>query len=222
MLLIISKSKAEATALSDMLNIMGILAYPETPTGGLSEINLSYRAVLLMSPDSLPDPSDYIKRIRSYHKSIPVFAISDSNNRYGIIDKTFAKNTKAAEIIKEIIAFQKESGLAPIGEYRFAGILAESDSPLVRYFDKRLPLTKTETMIVRYLIRLYPAPQDSKAIISHAFRQSRAPMETSARTFVSLINKKFRIITGRNLIIHYPSEGYVILTPEIIAEGKIL
>ena len=222
MILVISKSKAEAIGVSEMLHIMGILAYPETPMGALSEINLAYRGILVMSPDSLPDPSDYLKRLRTYHKTAPIFAISDSNNGYGIIDKIFAKNTKASEIAKEIIAFQKANGLAPIGEYRFAGILAESYSPMVAYFDKRLPLTKTEAMIVRYLIRLYPAPQDAKAIISHAFKQSRAPMETSVRTFISLINKKFKSIAGRNLIIHYPAEGYVILTPEIIAEGKIL
>ena len=47
------------------------------------------------------------------------------------------------------------------------------------------------------------------------------PEESGIRTHISIMNKKFREITGRNLTVLTPGEGYRVLTPEI-AEDKLM
>ena len=71
-------------------------------------------------------------------------------------------------------------------------------------------------MILRYLTASYPALQSAKSIIKYAFKQSKKPELSSVRTHISVMNKKFKDITGRNLFIGIPKQGYTVSTPEMI------
>jgi len=216
MLLIIGRSRSHAEAIAEMFNIMGIGALAATPRETLSEISLIYRAAIIISPDSLPEPSDFMRKLLSYNSSIPLFGITDSCSDYGMLAGIFPKTAKAYDIAYFISEYQKKNNLPIIGDYRLAGFNAIASEKSVAYFDTPLPFTKTESMILRYLIRSYPLPQSSKSILKHSFRPSRRPDESCIRTHISKMNSKFKRITNRNAIIHREAEGYLLLTPEII------
>ncbi len=217
MILIINKSKKEARGLSDMFYYMGILAYGVTPTEALSEVSPIYRAIILMSPDNLPDKDDYVARLRSYSQ-IPIFAMTASHDNHDVIlfDGILKKGTYAAYIYKFICDYSYKYGTKLPGSYHLSGINASCDNNAPLYFFKALPFTKTETMILRTLIRTYPRPTSAKEILKYAFRPSKIPDISNIRTHVSIMNKKFREATGRNIITYEIGEGYRVLTPEII------
>ena len=217
MILIINKSKKEARGLSDMFYYMGILAYGATPQEALSEISMMYRAIIIMNPDNLPDKEDYVTRLRSY-LNIPIFAITSGqdNNDAILFDGLLKKGSYASHIYKYILEYSHKYGARIPGNYQLSGINASCDNSAPLYFFEALPFTKTETMILRTLIRTYPQPTSAKQILKYAFRPSKVPDVSNIRTHVSVMNKKFREVTGRNIITFEVGEGYRVLTPEII------
>ena len=212
MILVISKTRMHAASFAEALYIMGILAFPSTPDKALSEIDLSYNAVIIIEPDALADPKDYISRIHSYHKTIPVFAISTSGKEYPGVRETYEKRQRAWEIANAILNYQEMRCLPLIGDYALSGISAEAYENTVKYFDNDVGLTKTESMIIRYLIKSYPTPKTARDILAHAFRPSRRPAEASVRTFISLLNAKFRKLAKGNAVKH-EDDGYVLRVP---------
>lgn len=217
MLLIISQSKKNARSISETFHLMSILSYGTTPHEALSEVSGLYRAVLIVDPESFPDINDYVNRIKSYKRDIPVFAITDdipSSYFHDIFDGIFTRPTFTPSLATKIIEFANECNRAKIGSYYLAGLDASSDTVGVHYFYDRVRLTKTEAMILRYLIRSYPIPQNAKSILKYAFRPSRSPEEATIRTHISIMNRKFEEAIGRRMITSVPNRGYMILTPE--------
>lgn len=222
MILIVSKNKKHSAPISEMFYFMGVLSHTATPTEALSLISTIFNCVLIVNPDMLSDKEDYVLRLRSYI-SIPIFALTDAEDETdGIIfDGVIKSSTYAPRILSLITNYLKNSDMKIPGTYKLAGIDASVHLRLPMYFDKVIPLTKTETMILRSLICSYPTPLSAKEILKYAFKQSRLPEASNIRTHISIMNKKFREITGRNLAILTPNEGYRVLTPEI-AEAVIL
>lgn len=219
MVLIIDRSKRKAQAISDIFYYMGVISCAATPTEALSEISGIYRSVLVIDPENLPDAEDFLSKLRSYNSSVPIFAISDAPSySYPIdsFDASFKNDVYSSDLVSEIVAYQSRRHLKLTAHYRLAGIDASCDKETPTVFDKLIPFTKTEIMILRYLIASYPIPQSSKDVIKYAFKPSKKPEETSIRTHMSMMNKKFREIRNKNLFIHIPAKGYVILTPEIM------
>lgn len=214
MILIISKSKKQALAISDAMFYMGHLSVGATPPEALSEISFMYRAAVIVAPDSFPDIKDYITRLKSYLKTVPIFALGAEENEE-IFDKNFRINTSTPRLIAEIYEYTYEHGLPVPGTYKLAGFDLSSYLPRPKYFCTELPFSRTELMILRALIRHYPHPQKAEKILKYAFRQSRLPSPANIRTHISIINKKFKIISGRNVIEMIKDKGYIILTPEI-------
>lgn len=215
MVLIINRNKRDAVIFSETFHFMGILSYSATPTEALSEISLLYRAAIIMEPDTLPDPRDFVARLRSY-AAIPIFAISDGTiENAGIYDEVYNYRGYSSHFISRIAKKTKSMGLPYIGDYRLAGIDANCDRVGVCYFDKPIGLTKTESMILRFLIRSYPEPMDAAKILKYAFKSARRPEASGVRTHISMINRKFKAITDRNLITLVPGRGYAVLTPEM-------
>lgn len=217
MILVISNEKKRACAVSQILHYMGMLSYPTTPSAALSEISPIYRAVLILNPQSLPDPKDYIKRIHSYVGSMPLFSINDDNIPTNISD-LFLKNYNRSfspKIAVDIMLTLKENNMPIVGIYRLAGIDASVHESVTRYFEEPISFTFTESMILRCLIRSYPIPVSTDYIIKHAFNPGKRPETSCVRTHISVMNKKFEKVSERRLIISVPKQGYVILTPEI-------
>lgn len=217
MLLIISQNKKTAKSVQETFHYMSILAYGATPHEALSEISELYRAVLIINPDSFPDINDYVCRLKSYKSDIPIFALTDSEEKpiyIDIFDKVFARQAMTPLLASKIISYANEHDRARIGDYRLAGFDASSNLVGVSYFDRKVKLTKTEAMILRYLLRSYPVPQTADKIIKYAFKSSRAPEPPSIRTHISVMNKKLEVSLGKKMIVHAPNKGYLILTPE--------
>ena len=217
MILIIDKRKKIATSLSDTLLSLGILARGCTPNEALSEISTIYRAVIITSPTALADPQDYIRRLNSYC-TLPVFAIRDNDEPIMYLEENmqFERGSYAYKIVEHIIEYFENRGENPPGHYALAGIDASYDLKAPTYFWTTLPFTKTETMILRFLIRTYPNPTSAQSILNYVYRASKIPDVSNVRTHISIMNKKFREITGRNIFELSFGVGYRILTPEII------
>ncbi len=216
MLLIVSKKKSQAQTISEMIRFSGILCYPATPKEALSEISTLYRAVVIIDPDTLPDAADFVKKLRSYLSSIPIFALYNSSDfkASAIFDGSYSAATYSARFAARLASYAKSKGLDHIGDYRLAGINATPDLPSVTFFEVPIKLTRTEAMILRFLMRSYPITQKSKSIIKYVYKASDAPEQSSIRTHICSINKKFKEHIGSNLIRSIDNSGYIIYTPE--------
>ena len=224
MILIIDKQKKIATSLSDAFFNMGILARGCTPNEALSEISEIYRAAVITSPNSLADIRDFTERMRRYASGVPLFAVAteEEKQEYSpLFASVFIKGSYASRIAEGVIKYTEENGLPTPARYTLAGIDASADLSTPTYFWTALPFTKTETMILRFLIRSYPNPISADKILEYAYRPSRVPDIANIRTHISVMNKKFRMITGRNIIEPVFNAGYRLITPEFAeASGK--
>ena len=219
MVLIISTSRKTAEVISDMFYYMGVISYAATPTEALSEFSGLYRASLLVNPEALPDHEDFVSKLRSYAGSVPIFALSDSDSLNArIYNRVFPNSVYSSALLEEIVRHQSERRLVLCAHYRLAGIDASCTTERVTYFDRPIAFTKTETMILRYLIATYPVPQSAKRIVKYAYKPTKKPEVSSIRTHLSVMNKKFREATGKNLSLAIDKEGYVIATPKILKE----
>ncbi len=214
MILIISKSKKQALAISDAMFYMGHLSVGATPTEALSEISFMYRAAVIVEPDTFPDIKEYISRLKSYLKTVPIFALGAQKNT-DAFDKVLKLHCSTPRLISEIYEYTYENSLAVPGTYKLGGFDLSSYLPKPKYFNTELPFSRTELMILRTLIRHYPLPIKAEKMLKYAFRQSKQPSPANIRTHSSIINKKFKLISGRNAIEMVKGKGYIILTPEI-------
>ncbi|MBO7305020.1 MAG: hypothetical protein J6V09_07355 [Clostridia bacterium] len=215
MILIINKSKKDARGLSDMFYYMGQPAQVVTPSEALSEISPIYRAVIIMNPRALGDEAEYLSRLRSY-ADVPIFALTDYPvAREAHYDGILQKDAYASKIFSYICDCATADKRALPGQYLLAGLDASINLRFVEYFGHAISFTRTEAMIIRTLIRLYPLPISSRDILKYAFRPARAPELANVRTHISVINKKFRELTERPLIVLESGKGYRILTPEL-------
>lgn len=223
MILIIDRSKKNRDTLGDIFRYMGILAYACSPKEATAELSAQYHAIIIANPTSLVDIADFTYRLRSYASHVPLFSLSETSLPESY-EKLFAINFKntsnSSEIARAIIEYCKLSGKYVIGKYLLAGIDASADREIPLYFDTPLPFTKTETMILRYLTVAYPTPKDAGKILKYAFKERRSPEVCGVRTHISVMNRKFREIYGRNLISNTLGEGYSILTAERMSEAR--
>ena len=220
MILVIDKTKKNAVSVANMFFYMGVLTKAATLSEAFSEISNAYRAAVLLSPESYPDAEDFVRRLRSYNSTVPIFVIGEMNEAYAhSIACALPRSTYASEILSKILEYTAENNLPQPGDYKLAGVDLSCDMQTPSYFWTPFPLTKTEAMIVKYLIRTYPRPISSEEVLKYAYRESRTPESSNVRTHVSIINKKFRALTGRNLVEMSFGIGYRIMTPEVAAQN---
>ncbi len=212
MILVVSKSKRSSERLVESFNALGYLAYGTTVPGALSELSPRYRAVIIIS-DGTPAAFDaVIKCAASFVLRIPVFALGNFDETKVL--EIFREGASANFIIKRIIRYLVINEMHIIGKYKCAGFDASADIGRVLYFDKEIPLTKTEKMILRFLTRTYPLPQRAEDIIKYALPPSRSPEPSSIRNHISTMNKKFVNVIGMPMIEFYNKKGYILITPE--------
>ena len=218
MILIIDRYKKNSAPISEMFYYMGVLSKAISINETFSEISPVYRAIILISPERFPDIEDYLLKLREYNSSAPIFAMGNPGKEYAhFFDDIFSRDAFGTTMISRILDYTGERDLPQPGDYRLAGIDISCDIYTATYFSRPLPFTKTEAMIVRYMIITYPRPLKAEEILKYSFRDSRTPEISNIRTHISIINKKFRKIAGRNLIQMLPGEGYRILTPALMS-----
>ena len=217
MVLIIHTSRSKARDISDIFYYMGVVSYATTPAEAISEVARGYRAALVVDAELLPDAKIFVDKLRSYNMQMPIFAISDDETtaRHDIFDGVYPNDIYSSTLVEEIVRFQVERGLPVTSQYRLAGIEASCNAAVVSVFERALIFTKTETMILRYMISAYPTPKDTKSILKYAFKPLRKPEESSIRTHISVMNKKFSRLAGVPLTFPSLEVGYVIATPEL-------
>ena len=215
MILVIDNKKQNASTFSEIFHFMGILSRAVTPSSALSEICPAYRALVICRPEAISDVRDFVKRLRSYSVTVPIFALTDSDKFPAeIFDGVYPMGINSSTLVRKIIDFCNDSSLPVVGSYRLAGIEASVDMTTVLYKNEEIPLTRTEKMILRYLIRSYPCQSSTLMILKHAFRESRSPLPSSIRTHVHQINKKLSVLLGAPKI-EATDGGYVISTPAL-------
>lgn len=219
MVMIVHRKRLAARTVSDLFYYMNILSRPLIPSEAFSEISLMYRAVIVLDPETLPEPREFVTRLKSYASTVPVFAVGDNLAGFKELDAFdghFKYSCFSARLAWYMANHCKKNKLPCLGEYKGAGLNATCDLENVKYFNDDLILTKTEAMIVRLMIRAYPLPMKAADILKYSFKQSRLPEPSSVRTHISSINSKFRALAGRKLIVMLKDEGYTLLTPEIV------
>jgi len=214
MLLIVSPTEKHGAAISEIFHFMGIVNRATPPAKAFSEVSGIYRAILIITPEKLADPYEFVRALRRLSLGSAVFALTESCSYSDIFDATFKENIFSSTLYSKMNEFIRARGAVPLGEYRLSGIDASVELDGVYYFGEHIRLTKTEAMILRYLICTYPAHSDTRDILTHAFRQGRIPESSNVRTHISSINKKFRARFGKNVIASQDKAGYTILTPE--------
>ena len=226
MILIIDKSRAAARKYADTLYYVGVPTNAQTPIEALSCVGEEYHAVLILNPDAIPDIHDYVRKLRAYTCSVPIFAIhSDGKSyKYAYIFDDVLSVSYVAKIYEDIKLYCSSRTLTPPGKYKLAGIDASCELPSTTFLWDKIKFTRTENMILRVLIATYPRRVSAKELLNLAFKKSRTPEPSNIRAHVSIMNKKFRSMTGRNLItLAINGGGYQILTPEIKEErAKLL
>lgn len=214
MILIIDKSKENAEGLSEMFFYMGIPTYAAGAGESLEETSQIYRAVIIISPEKFYDLEEFVGRLRLKAREIPIFALHDGDTvareYQKLFDAIFPLEPYAAKIYGMIKEYTESHSHPSPGVYKIQGINASVDLKEPTYLSIPIPFTKTETMILRTLIRACPGAFSSKNILKYAFKSSRAPDLASIRTHISIMNKKFRKISGRNLITLSLGSGYKI------------
>ena len=218
MVLVVHRRKAKAKYLADILRFNNVLAYAATPPEALSEISLMYRAVIVLDPEHLPVPREFVERLRRYASTVPIFAIGDNLKDFrdlGVFDGHFKYSCFSARLVWYMAKICKKKKLPCVGEYKAGGLDATCDQKVVHYFFDELPLSKTEAMVLRVLIRAYPRPFTKFQVEKYAFKKSKPPDPQTVKTQICAINRKFRSLIDRPLIIRIPDEGYVLFTPEI-------
>ncbi len=226
MILIIDNDKGSAQAIADIFSFMGIISRAATPTEALKEISLKYKAVILHRPEYMPDAEAMARIILSQY-NMPIFTVSSNRGMYEkckLFTKNYDCNTEMTKTAESIVSTVSQVLDIEFGYYRTAGIEIAPRHGRTTMLGVPIPLTKTETAIMRYLILTYPIPQSAKDIIKYAFKPSKQPELTSIRTHLSLMNKKFKSVISRNIIISIQEKGYVISTPEILqslADGNL-
>ncbi len=223
MILIISRDAESRQTAAEIFHYMGILSECVSIQEALRKAGPMHRAVLMVGKSVLPDPVDYIKRLRAYVGEAPIFALREDigEDNYGVFDAVYANSVYSSTVVAEMQRLAKARGLTAPGDYRLAGIDACCDITDVLFLGKSLGLTKTESMIMRYLIITYPKGVKPKEILKHAFKANRLPEESGVRTHISSINKKFESLRG-HYIICSEKDGYKILTPELAEKRRAL
>ncbi len=218
MLLTIDTNLKYAESISDIAFHLGIISQAMTPVKATAEILPLYRAVIISHPESVPDIHALIAVLKDKLCGASIYAITDDQAFSPLFKRLYPTASNCTDIIASIINLSAEHGTDPIGTYILSGIDASAYRGNITMHGEELPFTRTELMLLRYLIATYPIPQTPKDILKYSFKPRRQPESTVIRTHISVMNKKFRSIKGRNLIHSVYERGYVISTPELLFE----
>ena len=216
MILVVDKSRKNANYITELFFYMGFIAHAITPGELANEFAPKYHAIIFSNPQSYGDYTEYVKIISKYIGKTPVFAITDTPlenpDAFAIV---FRNNVYSTTVVKGIIDYCKNNRLVAIGDYEIGCVNAQAGLDCAYYYSKKIPLTKSELKVVRFFLASYPSVMSAKAIIKYIFPKLVFPDSTALRNHICSVNKKFRNVIGRNLIINIPGSGYILNTNSV-------
>lgn len=223
MLLVICKSKRLATARADAYRRLGLIAYGASSSEAFREIDLSCHAVLVIHPEMLIEPHDYVRRLR-LHSPAPIFALYNNNSNHpysAVFDGIFELNDSLPQTVQIMRQWSKDRKLHFLGEYQKAGYDANIDEVAVAYFKKYFYLSKTQRRILCVLINAFPNYANTKTIIKYAYAPNKYPELFSIKTHIHNINKTFFERFGKYAIYSVVGRGYVLRSPETMRKYNL-
>lgn len=204
MILITDISKSRRDSAQEMLYYMGLLSYSVSPENAARELcSAPYSALLITSVSGFD-----AERLTLYARGRGITVGAVATEESSAYDVVFPEGSYAADIACGMRDAAVVRGLREIGKYSFGDVDASQAAGVVRRCGKIVELTRTETMILRYLIKKHPEHTTAEDILKYAFRPSRTPEVSSVRTHLSVMNKKFREMTGRMLTEPPTGAGY--------------
>lgn len=217
MILIIDKSKSNAKKYADTMYYLGVPTLAVTPTEALSKVSKDFKAIILLNTHLFADLYDYVNRLRSYSADVPIFAVCKDKNDFNYTRSFDAvyENTYITSVFNNVCNYCTEHNLCPPSRFRLAGLDAtvSIDTPI--YLWHPIDFSRTERMLLRVFIATYPRVISPKELLVLAFKKARLSQPSNIRAHVSIMNKKFREATGRNLItLSECGKGYHLITPE--------
>ncbi len=212
MVLIISENTSNASIWHDILHYAGIPS-DFKKASNLGSTKVPFRMGLIIENNV---EEEYLKRIKRELGNLPLFAVCEDDECEGVIG-CFNKHINAHELINECNSALYGLGRKGILEYSLFGIDASIYEIIVRYFGKRIHLTKSETLVLRTLIAAHPSVISAKDILALAFKEGRKPNVSSVRTHICSINKRFNELLGDGLICS-DEGGYKIKNPNEMKE----
>ena len=180
MLLIRDKSKANAKKFADTLYYSGMPALAVTPREAVFRLGTEFCAIILLSPNSLADLSDFVSRLRDSALATPIFALFENPAVFEssrLFDAVY-KNGYVSELIDNIRDYCRAHALKVPGDFRIAGIDVSISLREASYLWRDISLTKTEKMILRVFIATYPRALSAREVLSLAFKKSKVPSFT--------------------------------------------
>ena len=215
MILVASKSRKNASALSDMLYHMGILSAVCTDLDEKIN-NLTYfKAIIFLDPDTISNKGETFLQIRKAKPDILTAAVGCIDEDAKYFDLVLDKSTYASKIYEAICKEANKRAVTPPGKYRLGDFYADAERARSGYKKETLPFSKTENMILRTLICAYPTPLSAEELLYYSFRNSRLPEISNVRTHICIMNKKFRLITSTPLAELITSRGSVLAKENI-------
>lgn len=219
MLLIADSKTKRGRDLADMMRWMGIVAISKKPMDAMAELCHSVSALLVVNPSEIPDIADYVRRVRSYSRTVPIFALSDTSVNFegeSLFLRVFTSDIMSSTLIESIRAQQARVALRPLGDYIFAGVDASCTHEEVLCRGKGVYMTVRQKMILRYLFCTYPNRVSPREIAKHIYRPGTEPEDSCIRAHICAINKKVCEVLGRPVIDSLRGCGYRIVTAEVL------
>lgn len=219
MILVIDKSRKNANSIAELFFYMGFIAHAITPGELAAEFTPKYHAIIFSDPEGYGDYTEYVRNITKYIGKTPVFAISDAPlERPDVFALVFRNNVYSTTVATGIINYCKSNLLYAIGDYEIGCVNASAGLDCAYYYSKKVILTKSELKVVRFFLASYPSVMSAKAIIKYIFPKLTFPDSTALRNHICSVNKKFRDVIGRNLIVNIPGTGYILNTNSVRQE----
>ncbi len=225
MLLIISSQKRTAKSLVNIFRMRGLITKYAKPMDALRHTSTSLSAILLLMPEELSDAEGYMENLRAVSFGTPIFAITKHPFAIPCMDaftEVIDMNIGSNDMLNIIQTRQKKAMCRLSGEYRLFDIDASISKKNVTYREQEVSLTRKEKAILRYLICSYPEGCQADKIAFDVYKQESVPEPSCIRAHICGINRKFRTLLGRPLILSSRGEGYRIDKASLTTSAECL
>ena len=110
MVLIISKDSKSRETIAEMFHYMGVVSECVSTADALKRACPMHHGVLLVGRNILPDPVDYVSRLRSYVGKAPIFAIREDivDADYSIFDAVYANSVYSSTVVTDMQKLNQE------------------------------------------------------------------------------------------------------------------
>ena len=198
MILIYGKNKNLCLSAREIFLGMG---YISEVADGEALPKARHRGVILLGREESHAGRELVRKIRTVFPKMPIIAVrEDLHTVSGEVDAVFPCSLSVAYATREMERIAASRGCTPIGKYAVGGLSAAVGEAITVH-GEAVKLTRSEGAIVRSLLAVYPCGLSAEGIAGLAFRSGREPSASGVRTHIAAINRRWRTVTGENLLL---------------------